>query len=63
MTEKELFEIALKYVEKGYSSEDLKYGDDLYDANTEDKNHCIECYVQIKHEGSKWAYEYLETLN
>ena len=63
MTEKELFKIALKYIEKGYSEEDLRLGDDLYSATPEDKDSCIEIYGEIGYEGTKWAYEYLKTLN
>jgi hypothetical protein len=62
MTEKELFEIALKYINKGYNIEDLRYGDDLYNASPEEKQQCIEFYDEIQDEGTKWANEYLKTL-
>ena len=62
MSEKELFKIALKYVEKEYSTEDLRYGDDLYGKSEEDLEECINMYDEIKDEGLKWAYKYLDTL-
>lgn len=62
MTEKELFEIAIKYVEKDYNSEDLRYGDDLYNASKEDITNCIEIFHEIKNEGLNWAYNHLKTL-
>jgi len=62
-TEKELFEIALRYVEKSYNSEDLRYGDDLYGETREDINTCVEIFHEIKHEGLKWAYEQLKNLS
>lgn len=60
MSEIELFKIALKYIEKGYSYEDLKWGDDLYSATPEEKEYCAECYDSIQEEGLKWAYEYIK---
>jgi hypothetical protein len=62
MNNKELFEIALKYVEKGYSYEDLKWGDDLYSATIEEIETCTEYYYDIQKQGTTWAYNYLETL-
>ena len=62
MNEK-LFRIALRYIEKGYSAEDLKYGDDLYNSSDEDKELCIKYYWSIIQHGTNWAYEELETLN
>jgi len=54
-----LFEVALKYVEKGYDFEDLRYGDDLYKASPEEIEECLEYYSNIKEEGTKWAYKQL----
>ena len=57
---KELLKIALKYIEKGYTYEDLKWGDDLYDASEEDKETCLSYYEDIQEEGCKWARKQLE---
>lgn len=62
MNKKELFEIALKYIRKGYNTEDLRYGDDLYNATKEEKEICLEYFWEIEENGTKWANEYLETL-
>lgn len=51
MNEKELAGIAAMYLDKGYSSEDLRYGDDLYDATDEDKDLCVELYHELKEIG------------
>jgi len=56
---KALFKIALEYVEKEYSSEDLRYGDDLYDTSKEDKSLCVEYYYDILDKGLEWANNYL----
>lgn len=56
---KELFKIALKYIQKGYSSEDLRWGDDLYNASPEDITLCREYYDEIEENGTKWANEQL----
>lgn len=61
MDKLKLFKIALKYIEKGYSYEDLKWGDDLYSASKEEKETCLEYYYDIQKEGLKWAYNTLET--
>lgn len=58
MNEK-LFRIALRYIEKGYSSEDLRWGDDLYGSSQEDIETCREYYEEIIEEGTKWAYNQL----
>lgn len=62
MTQKELFEIALKYKEKGYNTEQLRYGDDLYDATAEEISDCLEIFWEIEREGTNWAYEQLKKL-
>ena len=62
MTDKKLFEIALKYIEKEYSSSNLKDGDDLYKATTPEIEKCVSYYHQIINEGLNWAYKHLETL-
>lgn len=61
MNEK-LFRTALRYIEKGYSLEQLSYGDDLFSSTPEDKELCIEYYWDIIQKGTDWAYEELETL-
>lgn len=53
MKQIELMEIALKYIEKGYDGEDLRYGDDLYDATPEDKEQCIEYFYECKKIGTE----------
>lgn len=62
MSEKELFEIALKYIEKNYSTDQLRYGDDLYDAKPNEKRKCVEYFISIKDNGLKWAYKHLNKL-
>ena len=62
MNEK-LFRTALRYIEKGYNAEDLRYGDDLYNSSQDDIDLCIEYYWNIIEQGTNWAYEELETLN
>ncbi len=62
MTDKQLLEIALRYIHKGYSSEQLRWGDDLYNATREEKDICIEYYSLIQEEGTAWAEEHLKTL-
>ena len=62
MNEK-LFRTALRYIEKGYSLEQLSYGDDLFSSTPEDKELCMEYYYTIQEQGTNWAYEELETLN
>jgi hypothetical protein len=57
---KELFEIAFKYVEKGYSGEDLRYGDDLYDKTSEERDECLDYYDEIEENGTNWAYTLLK---
>ena len=63
MINKELFKIALKYIEKGYSNEDLRWGDDLYGSSFEEKQECSEYYKEIKDEGINWAYKQLKDDN
>ena len=62
MNDKLLFQIALKYVDKGYSYEQLKDGDDLYSSSiTNDmKERCLNYYDDIQKQGTNWAYK---TLN
>ena len=62
MNNKELFEIALKYIKKGYSYENLKWGDDLYHATEEERETCAEYYYDIQEHGTAWAHGYLEAL-
>ena len=62
MSDKELFKIALKYVEKSYSYETLKYGDDLYNATKEEVEICLDFYDKIQENGTNWACEHLEIL-
>jgi len=62
MKEYELFEIALKYIEKGYSRDNLRWGDDLYSATEEERDLTLEFYNEIQENGTKWANEYLLTL-
>ena len=59
---KELFEIALKYVEKGYTGEHLRYGDDLYDSTSEERDECIDYYNEIVDNGTNWAHELLKNF-
>jgi hypothetical protein len=56
---KRLLKIALRYIEKGYNSEQLKYGDDLYSFSEEEKNECIDYFYKIEENGTNWAYEEL----
>mgnify|MGYP006891163027 CR=1 FL=1 len=57
-----LFKIALRYIEKGYSSEDLRWGDDLYEKSREDISLCRDYYDEIEENGTNWAYEQIKTL-
>jgi len=56
---KKLLEIAIKYIEKGYSCEALRCGDDLYDASVEDIETCMSYYDEVQENGTKWAYKQL----
>lgn len=60
MINKKLFKIAIKYVEKDYSADNLRYGDDLYNSTIEEVDLCLEYYFEIKDNGLKWAYEQLK---
>ena len=62
MTDIQLFKSALRYIEKGYSYEDLSWGDDLYSATEDEKGIALDFYIEIKEKGTKWAYEYLKIL-
>jgi len=50
---KKLLEIAIKYIEKGYSCEALRCGDDLYDASVEDIETCMSYYDEVQENGTK----------
>jgi hypothetical protein len=50
-TDKELMEIALKYVEKSYDAENLRDGDDLYNATEEDKEKCVDYWIECREIG------------
>ena len=63
MNDKQLFKIALRYIEKGYNTEHLRYGDDLYSSTPEEKNACIEMFCEIEENGTNWAYEQLKIWN
>ena len=62
MNNKELFEIALKYITKGYSYEQLGWEDDLYKATSEEKEKCEDYYIEITERGTNWAHQHLKTL-
>jgi len=62
MENKELFKIAIRYIDKGYSSDQLSDGDDLYSASKEDKIKCRQYYSDIKDNGLKWAYTHLTKM-
>ncbi len=51
LTKVELMEIALLCVEKGYNSEQLMDGDDLYYASSEEKEDCVEYWVECREIG------------
>ena len=57
---KDLLRIAITYIEKGYSCDDMIWEDDLYDASEEDVDECISYYEDVQKEGTKWAYKQLE---
>lgn len=52
MNNKELMEIALNYIEKGYNADKLRDGDDLYNATADDKDKCIEYYIECQRIGT-----------
>ena len=60
---KQLFKVALKYIEKGYSYEQLSWGDDLYRATEKEKETCLQYYDDIQEQGTNWAYEQLNLEN
>lgn len=62
MENKELFEIALRYIEKDYNTEQLRYGDDLYDATVGEKEVCLNYFREIQEIGIIKAKEHLNTL-
>jgi len=57
---KKLFKIALRYIEKGYSYEQLRWGDDLYESTQEEREECLGYFDEIQDNGIKWAYKQLE---
>jgi histidinol dehydrogenase len=59
----QLFEIALKYIEKGYSYENLSRGDDLYNASKEEKEQCLSYYEDIQEQGTDWAYSKVKSFS
>lgn len=62
MTYKELAEIAMKYVDKGYDYEALMYGDDLYDATDREKEICGELWSECREIGFKAFQEKIDKL-
>lgn len=62
MKEKELIKIALYYIKKGYSNEQLRDGDALYDATREEKDVCSDYYNEIREKGTDWAQEMINFL-
>ncbi len=55
MKKTELAEIALKFIQKGYSWEDMMNSDDLYNATDEEKDLACELYDECK-EIWTWAF-------
>ena len=63
MTELELRKIAVNFVDKGYAGhEKLKYSDDLYHANVDDRNQCCEYLDEITQYGIKDQNIIIENL-
>ena len=63
MTQLELREIALNFVDKGYADHGmLRDSDDLYSASAEDKDMCCEFLSEIVDYGSKKQREIIEKL-
>jgi hypothetical protein len=62
MTKKELAEIALKYVEKSYDCEALRYGDDLYHATEEDIEECVDFWAECREIGQAAFREKIKIL-
>jgi len=62
MEDKKLFAIALRYINRGYSGENLIWDDDLYEASQEDIDKCSQYYSNIREQGTNWANEHLKTL-
>lgn len=48
----ELMKIALKHIEKGYSSEQMTYGDDLYSATVEEVDKAVDYYFECQRVGT-----------
>lgn len=57
MNKKELAEIAFRYVNNHYSSEDLPHGIDLYYATEEEIETCIDLYDECKEIGTTAFHE------
>ena len=49
--EKELAEIALRYIEKEYTMDNLMDGDDLYDAEDDERERCRELFLECRKTG------------
>lgn len=49
--------IASKYKEKGYSYEDMCYGDDTYNATEDEKEEIGDYMSEYEEEGRRWFYE------
>jgi len=60
MKEKQLKEIALFMFNKWYSSEDLYYCDDLYNATEEEKGECQSYFYDIQ---DIWTIEFKKQLS
>ncbi len=55
--------IALRYVDKSYSYEQLMDGDDLYNSSEEEKETCGEFWVECKDDGIVTFAEKIKNLN
>ena len=60
MTNKQMAEICLRYLDKGYSSEDLRDGDDLYHSDDGEKDWCVDMFYELQSIGSiEFSKKYL----
>ena len=57
MTNEELLWVASKYKQKGYSYEDMCYGDDMYEATEEEKDMVGEYMTEYEDIGRNAFYE------
>lgn len=48
---KEFANIVIRYIEKGYSFDQLRDGDDLYEATREEKDFCVDLMQECKEIG------------